>query len=154
MKIQEEMNISQEDSDEDSMIESDDFMIEEDTDKIKDNSLEQEDDDDLIEESNDDESMDNSEEDTNTGNSAWADAMCRVLNTNVSKGKKFILSKAKKDTDVKLKDKSKEIELVDDSGNVLNLTKIEKSPKQKSLKKKRSEMIEKQKQVYFFHFIA
>ena len=41
-------------------------------------------------------SNDNDLENKSSGNSAWADAMCRVLNTNVTRHKNFILSKAKK----------------------------------------------------------
>lgn len=88
----------------------------------------------------DDSNLDNE----NTGNVAWADAMSKVLNTKISQ-KKFILSKARKDSDIVKKAQQKqEIELIDESGNVKKSNEI---PKVKSYKALRKEMLEKQKQV-------
>nr|ADV40302.1 putative Rrp15 protein [Latrodectus hesperus] len=84
-----------------------------------------------------DESSENyssNEEDIGSGNMAWAKAMSNVLNTS-SKTENFILSKAKKDDDIKRK-KTKEIELVDSSGKVIKekLTKkLEKSYDEKKM---------------------
>lgn len=90
-------------------------------------------------------------ENESSGNAAWADVMSKVLNTKISK-EKFILSKARKDSDIVKKAKQKhEIELVDESGAVKK-TEGPKSKELKSYKALRKEMLEKQKQVRF-HFL-
>ncbi|GFT28254.1 RRP15-like protein [Nephila pilipes] len=72
------------------------------------------------------------------GNVGWADAMSKVLHTS-TKNPKFILSKAKKDVDVV--PKVKQIELVDEAGQV-----IEEEPKKnKSRSDERKERLEKQR---------
>ncbi|KAF8770817.1 RRP15-like protein like [Argiope bruennichi] len=82
----------------------------------------------------------NSENNLIIGNEGWADAMAKVLHT-TTKGSKFILSKAKKDRDIKAKD-NKQLELVDETGQVIKKEMPEKS---KSFSEKRKEMLEKQK---------
>ena len=87
-----------------------------------------------------------------SGNAAWADAMSKVLNTKISK-EKFILSKARKDSEIVKQAKRKhEIELVDDSGNVKKTEEI-RSKEVKNYKALRREMLEKQKQVIFYCII-
>lgn len=98
--------------------------------------------------------IDSDSENENLGNAGWADAMCKVLNTNVPNAKNFILSKAKKDTDIKVKDKTEEIEMVDESGKVTGVKKLDPKPLQKTIKQKRKEMLEKRKQVLILYFTS
>ncbi|GIX95074.1 RRP15-like protein [Caerostris darwini] len=79
-----------------------------------------------------DESSDDDRE-TVKGNAGWADAMSKVLHSS-----NCILSKAKKDIDVVIKEK--QIELVNETGQV-----IKKEPKQKIFSEKKKEVIERQK---------
>ncbi|CAL1298486.1 unnamed protein product [Larinioides sclopetarius] len=88
-----------------------------------------------------DESSEGESENSDGGNEGWADAMAKVLHT-TTKSSKFILSKAKKDSDIKMKD-TKQVELVDETGQVIKKKEPEKS--NKSYSEKRKEMLEKQR---------
>ncbi|GBM51233.1 RRP15-like protein [Araneus ventricosus] len=87
-----------------------------------------------------DESSEGETENSDGGNEGWADAMAKVLHT-TTKSSKFILSKAKKDSDIKMKD-NKQVELVDETGQVIKKKTPEKS---KTYSEKRKEMLEKQR---------
>ncbi|XP_035211315.1 RRP15-like protein [Stegodyphus dumicola] len=80
------------------------------------------------------------EDDEISGNAAWADALSKVLNCKISKEKNFILSKAKKDSEIKPKDAT-QVEIVDESGKLI---KEDKNPDEYS--QKRKAMLDKQKQ--------
>ncbi|KFM63801.1 RRP15-like protein, partial [Stegodyphus mimosarum] len=82
------------------------------------------------------------EDDEISGNAAWADALSKVLNSEISKDKNFILSKAKKDSEIKLKDVT-QVEIVDESGKLI---KEDKKPDEKNYSQKRKAMLDKQKQ--------